>query len=229
MLIWNLKSLLFEFTNSNHTLWASRTTCSVTQTSLVTFSVLSTPLFSLPNGGSEQLKVSICGKYVLLYLYLHTSHCTPRAPRMRSTVGLLTDMRQSFSFVRAPTPTPTPPRNTQPGPTCCFPHFLFLTAVQIKESLRKFSLKIVLASKPAASKEEKEVLPVFLVKHPSENIWILGRTGPPQILEREANISPFVFCLHLRCLCSFRCIHDIFTHMNQRKTVKAAAEGWLLG
>lgn len=77
------------------------------------------------------------------------SLCALSAVEMRSTVGLLTDIQQSISFVRGPgsLTSQETDRNTQPGQTR-YISTLCSTAVQInvKDTLRKLYLVIVLGS-----------------------------------------------------------------------------------
>lgn len=90
---------------------------------------------------------------------------------MRPTVGLLADIQQSISFVTGPSSpmSQEADRSTQPDQTLYIYTLFFLpTAVQInvKETLRKFNLVIVLASKSAVQRGPLSLwpksLPVFV-------------------------------------------------------------------
>lgn len=131
---------------------------------------------------------------------------------MWPTVCLLADTQQSISFASGPVSlmSQEADRNTQPGQTLYIHSANFPpTAVQInvKESLRKFNLVIVLAAKSAVQRG-----PPFYGQIPAsvcENKWILCRSGPKShatadILEWEAIILLFVFMFALEM---FVCVH----------------------
>ncbi len=126
----------------------------------------------------------------------HQTRClTAPTPPPTDMIGLLADIQQSISFVTGPgsTTSQEADRNTQPGQTLYISTLFFSTAVQInvKETLRKFNLVIVLASKPAVQRGS----PFLYGQTPAsvcENKWLLRRLHPKSILEWEVIISLLV-------------------------------------
>lgn len=167
----------------------------------------------------------------------HDASLRPRQQQDRgpTVVGLHADIRQSVSFVRAPGSATgqEADRNAQPAQTLYIsPLFFVSTAVQInvKETLRKFNLVIVLASKPAVQKS-----PSFFYSYMSASVCVnklilsgLGTKRPVTadfffFFEwEEAVISLLVLMWHLRSLCG---ILNVFIKLKSRLFAWLKAKG----